>query len=317
VSCDFRAVRVEQQGKDRVRVSNARGRAAPADYKVSVTHADGFRGGEVWTIYGRDAERKAHKIAENAFARARRMLELKGLPDFTDTCVEVIGAEAHYGAARQVSDVREVDMKVAARHPSAAGIGILFKEFIGTALAAPPGLTAFAGRPRPSPVVRLFSFLLPKQEIEITVNVEGDARMVNDPPPSKPDEPASESIETPCAPDLAGVTVTVPLERLAWARSGDKGNNANIGVIARKPEYMPYIWAALTPERVAGRFAHFLRGPVERFALPGLPAINFLLCGVLGGGGVASLRNDPQGKGYAQLLLDEPIEIHENLLEAD
>ena len=317
VSCDFCAVRMEQQGQDRVRVSNARGRKAPAAYKVSATHADGFRGGEVWTIYGRDAERKARKIADNAFARARRMLELKGLPDFTDTCVELIGAEAHYGAARQVGDVREIDMKVAARHPSAAGIGILFKEFIGTALAAPPGLTAFAGRPRPSPVVRLFSFLLPKQEIEITVEVEGDARMVNDPAPSPADDSGKESIETPRAPDLSGETTTVPLERLAWGRSGDKGNNANIGIIARRPDYMPYIWATLTPERVAGRFAHFLRGPVERFLLPGLPAMNLLLHDVLGGGGVASLRNDTQGKGYAQLLLDEPIHIRKSLLEAD
>lgn len=317
VSCDFCAVRMEQQGQDRVRVSNARGRKAPAAYKVSATHADGFRGGEVWTIYGRDAERKARKIADNAFARARRMLELKGLPDFTDTCVELIGAEAHYGAARQVGDVREIDMKVAARHPSAAGIGILFKEFIGTALAAPPGLTAFAGRPRPSPVVRLFSFLLPKREIEITVEVEGDARIVNDPAPSPADDSGKESIETPRAPDLSGETTTVPLERLAWGRSGDKGNNANIGIIARRPDYMPYIWATLTPERVAGRFAHFLRGPVERFLLPGLPAMNLLLHDVLGGGGVASLRNDPQGKGYAQLLLDEPIHIRKSLLEAD
>ena len=317
VSCDFCAVRMEQRGQDRVRVSNARGRKAPAAYKVSATHADGFRGGEVWTIYGRDAERKAHKIADNAFARARRMLELKGLPDFTDTCVELIGAEAHYGAARQVGDVREIDMKVAARHPSAAGIGILFKEFIGTALAAPPGLTAFAGRPRPSPVVRLFSFLLPKREIEITVDVEGDARIVNDPAPSPADDSGKEAIETPRAPDLSGETTTVPLERLAWGRSGDKGNNANIGIIARRPDYMPYIWATLTPERVAGRFAHFLRGPVERFLLPGLPAMNLLLHDVLGGGGVASLRNDPQGKGYAQLLLDEPIHIQKSLLEAD
>ena len=80
---------------------------------------------------------------------------------------------------------------------------------------------------------------------------------------------------------------------------------------------MPYIWATLTPERVAGRFAQFLRGPVERFLLPGLPAMNLLLHDVLGGGGVASLRNDPQGKGYAQLLLDEPIHIQKSLLEAD
>ena len=109
--------------------------------------------------------------------------------------------------------------------------------------------------------------------------------------------------------------ISVPLERLAWARSGDKGDKANIGVIARRAEYMPYIWATLTEERVAARFAHFLQGQVERFFLPGLPAMNFLLHDVLGGGGIASLRCDPQGKGYAQLLLCERIDIPSKLLE--
>ena len=89
----------------------------------------------------------------------------------------------------------------------------------------------------------------------------------------------------------------------------------NIGIIAHKPEYLPWIWNAITEERVAERFSHFLEGPVERFLLPGPNAINFLLHDVLGGGGIASLRNDPQGKGYAQLLLDEEVPIPDFLLE--
>ena len=101
--------------------------------------------------------------------------------------------------------------------------------------------------------------------------------------------------------------------RLAWGRSGDKGDKANIGIIARQARYLPYIWAALSEEQVSARFAHFLAstgpGSVERFLLPGSHAINFLLHDVLGGGGVASIRNDPQGKGYAQLLLSCPIAV--------
>jgi hypothetical protein len=107
----------------------------------------------------------------------------------------------------------------------------------------------------------------------------------------------------------------VPLEQLAWARSGDKGDDANIGVIAREARYMPYIWAALTEARVADRLAHFLQGRVERFFLPGLPAMNFVLHDVLGGGGIASLRCDPQGKGYAQLLLCERIAVPRRFVE--
>ena len=105
----------------------------------------------------------------------------------------------------------------------------------------------------------------------------------------------------------------MPLIKLAWGRSGDKGNKANIGIIAREPQYLPYICAALTETAVSERFAHFLAdtaaGNVERFLLPASNAINFLLHDVLGGGGVASIRNDAQGKGYAQLLLSTPVPV--------
>ena len=84
-------------------------------------------------------------------------------------------------------------------------------------------------------------------------------------------------------------------------------------MIARKPEYLPYIYAALTEQAVAQRFAHFIqsscRAPVERYLMPGCHGINFLLHDVLGGGGMASLRNDSQGKGYGQLLLDAQIPV--------
>ena len=114
--------------------------------------------------------------------------------------------------------------------------------------------------------------------------------------------------------------VEVPLISLAWGRSGDKGNKANIGIIARSADYLPYIYAALTEAVVIERFAHFLddtsSSSVERYLLPGSNAINFLLHDVLGGGGVASIRNDPQGKGYAQLLLSCPIPVPAAIAES-
>ena len=110
-------------------------------------------------------------------------------------------------------------------------------------------------------------------------------------------------------------TVWLPLGVIAHARSGDKGDIVNIGIIARQAEYLPYIWTALTPEVVANCFSHFLDGRVERFLLPGIHAINFVLHDVLGGGGIASLRNDAQGKGYAQILLAQPIDLPAPLAE--
>jgi hypothetical protein len=101
----------------------------------------------------------------------------------------------------------------------------------------------------------------------------------------------------------------VPLVRLAWGRSGDKGDSANIGILARRPEYLPFIRAALSADAVAQWFAHLVQGPVHRYEWPGLDGLNFLLERALGGGGIASLRIDPQGKAYAQMLLDFPIPV--------
>ena len=109
---------------------------------------------------------------------------------------------------------------------------------------------------------------------------------------------------------------SVPLVKLAWARSGDKGNHSNIGVIARKPDYLPFIKAALTPAAVAKYMQHVLdpqTGKVSGWELPGLHALNFLLENSLGGGGIASLRSDPQGKAFAQQLLEFPVPVSSSI----
>ena len=303
VVCDFSNVAITQAGPDRVTVSGAKGRPAPDTYKVCATYLDGFRGGMTMTFYGLDASRKAERFAEAVFKRARRTLRGLNLPEFSETSIEVIGAESQFGSARRIESAREVAVKLAAKHPDAIGIGILLKEATGLGLATPPGLSGFAGgRPKPMPVARLFSFTLPKAAVSIGIEVEGARQTFAGAPGTRFDPGALEHPDAP-APDDLNNLVSVPLVALAWARSGDKGNKANIGVIARRAEYFPYICRSLTVDVVAARFAHFLEGEVERFVLPGPFALNFLLHEVLGGGGVASLRNDPQGKGYAQLLL--------------
>lgn len=317
VVCDFSDVKIVAQGPDRVLVSGARGYAAPDSYKVCATYVDGFRGGLTMSFYGVDASRKAARFAEVVYKRARRTLRGLNLPDFTETSVEVIGAESQFGAFARVEVTREVVVKIAAKHPDAAGIGILLKEATGLGLATPPGLSGFAGgRPKPTPVARLFSFALPKGNVSVSIDVEGKKSGFADASGKRFDAAALARPEEPHTEEKAGL-VRVPLVALAWARSGDKGNKANVGVIARRADYFPYLCRSLTSDVVAERFAHFLKGGVDRFLMPGPHALNFLLHDVLGGGGVASLRNDPQGKGYAQLLLDVPIEVPADLVRRD
>ena len=106
------------------------------------------------------------------------------------------------------------------------------------------------------------------------------------------------------------VRIMRSLRRLAYARSGDKGNNANIGVIARRPEFAELIREQVTAGRVAAFFAQYLEGPVRRWEMPGLSALNFVLEGALGGrGGTSTLRYDPQGKSFGAMLLEVPIEV--------
>ncbi len=105
----------------------------------------------------------------------------------------------------------------------------------------------------------------------------------------------------------------IQLLKLAHARSGDKGDASNIGLIARKPEYYPILKENVTAEVVKRHFAGICKGKVERFELPNLYALNFLLHEALGGGGTVSLRNDAQGKTLSTALLRLEIEVPDHL----
>jgi hypothetical protein len=103
----------------------------------------------------------------------------------------------------------------------------------------------------------------------------------------------------------------IQLLKICHARSGDKGDTANIGLIARKRQYYPVIEKYITSERVKKHFEGICFGPVERFELPNLMALNFLLHESLGGGGTKSLKNDAQGKTLSSALLRMEIEVEE------
>ncbi|HSZ74496.1 MAG TPA: acyclic terpene utilization AtuA family protein [Rhizomicrobium sp.] len=310
VVCDFSQVRIEQVGDNLVRVMGAGG-APPTDtYKVSATYQDGFRVGLYLTIAGIDADGKARKTADAILKRCRVMLRMRNMADFKETNVELIGAESGYGANRRGRALREVILKLAAKHDDPKALAMLLREATSSGTSMSPGTTGMGGnRPKPSPIVRLFSFLLPKSAITPQVHMNGetwDVEIASGTPfdagkLARPGGPLPEAIPAS--------TKEVPLVSLAWGRSGDKGNNANIGILAREQDYLPYIRAALTQDAVAQYFAHFLEGRVERFDLPGVNGVNFMLHDVLGGGGMASLRNDPQGKTYAQMLLDFPVPV--------
>ncbi|MEN9627880.1 MAG: hypothetical protein RJA10_1107 [Pseudomonadota bacterium] len=303
VACDFTEVRFEPIGPDRVRVTGARGQPPTPTYKVSATFMDGFRNAAFLTIAGDQAAAKARRTGESLFKRMARMLAEQGLPPFSETRIEVLGAEDMFGAAGRAT-AREVVLKMAAKCPSKASLDLFAREFAAAGTSMAPGTTGLVGgRPSPSPVIRLFSFLVAKSEVAITLQVGEEGTPVAVPVDGGFDDSRISAARRHADAATTAGARTVPLLRLAHGRSGDKGDKANIGVIARRPEWLPWLSQWLTPERVAAHFAHNGPSRVERFDLPGSNAMNFLLHDVLGGGGMASLRTDNLAKCYAQVLL--------------
>jgi hypothetical protein len=320
VTCDFSQVKVEDVGPNRVRVTGAKGRAPSGAYKVCQTYQDGWRILAVMPVVGRDAARKAERQAAAVIERVEELLRGRNLPPFRAVRVEALGAEATYGAQARTRDVREVVCKIGVEHEDREALDVFMREVESPSTSMSVGTTGwFGARPAAAPVVKIHSFLINRSKVPVRVDVDGRSFAPQiaavTPEPAPPPVPAGPT-DAPSGPEA----VMTPLISLAWARSGDKGDAFNVGVIARRPEFMPYIRAALSEDAVKAWFAHEFEGAatpvVRRYELPGLDALNFHLQQSLGGGQMATLRLDALAKGKAQQLLDMDIPVPASLMPA-
>ena len=310
VICDFTDVRLEQIGPDRVSVSGARGLGRTSTYKASITYDAGWRATALIPLIGLESAAKAQRLGKEMFARTGAMLRQIQLPPYTQTRCDVIGGEGP-GATTAIC-------RLVADHPDQAGAALLVREQSSGISHMSVGISLSLNA-AVRPVQRIAGFLVPKSLVSQTVTVDS----ANVPFLSKTNAAGKEQDASapalPALPDDADPKQTVPLIRLAWARSGDKGNLFNVAVIARKPEYLPYIAATLTPEVIGKYYSRQLSAgrilPVERFSVPGLSALNFVVGDSMDGGVLASTSIDPVAKGMAQLLLDFPIPISDGLLD--
>jgi hypothetical protein len=323
VSCDFRQVRIEQVDAERVRVSGARGRPPGPQYKVTATAMDGWRCTGSLVIVGIDAAAKARRTGEAIVERTRELMAAQGLGDFDRVVVELLGAETIYGPHARAGAAREVMLRVVAQHARREALELFAREIAPAGTSWAPGTTGpGTGRPAVSPLVRPLACLVDKAEVPLRLWLDDALQPIELPPPAAgaaaPDgpPPAAPLPDPPPWVDPDETMVERPLVALAWGRSGDKGDTANIGLVARRPDWLPLLWARLTPELVHAWLAHLVRGPVERFHLPGIAAINLVLHGALDGGGPVSSRSDPLGKGLAQMLLEMPVRVPASLATA-
>ena len=312
VVCDFTNVIIREISKNKVLVKGARGISPTESYKVSATYLDGFKAGATLVIGGRKAQKKADIIAKAILSKVRRILIENGMDDFQDTNLSIIGTDSIYGLKRTDKKSKEVVMRLMVKHYNEKALRIFSKEIAQAVTGMTAGVINYmGGRPTVSPSVHLFSFLIPKNFIKIEVEINQSKSEVKMPTLPKFSKKEDVNLNGYDNNDFSNLKTKVDLEKLAYARSGDKGDHVNIGIIARKSSYFPYIRDALKIEVVSKYFEHFLKGEVQRWDVPGVYGLNFLLKNALGGGGMASLYLDPQGKGYAQMLLELPIPVPE------
>jgi len=319
--CDFSSVTLTETKTDWLEIAGVKGRAPTSTYKVSGTYTDGYRATASTVITGFDAVEKGKSFADALLKRTRRLFVERNLGDYRDTAVHIIGAQTLWGdnAEAGAAMAREIMTQIDVRHDEKAALELFSKETTGVGLSMTTGRCSAgaAGRPKITPVVAQFAFLIGKDEVSASVFVDGQniGYQVQKPTSYSALAP-SERNEEPSDIGSSDEMAEVPLIKLAVARSGDKGNNANVGIMARKPDYLSWIKQSATEESVKKWFGHVIEGDVTRFDLPGMDAVNFLLTDCLGGGGTSTLHLDNLAKTYAQQLLALPVKVPSELAKS-
>jgi hypothetical protein len=313
VTVSFLSLKVDDLGHERVRVTGATGRPRSASYKVSATYRDGFRSAGTLIILGRQAVEKARRSGQMVLERVHEAgFELR------DTCVECLGTGActsgilrsPQGPERDFQSFEhfETVLRVAVESDSREAAECFSHEFMPLITSGPQGTTGYAeGRPRVHPVFRYWPSLIERDRVTPQIETivtrapttaclsKWQARQALAPPVS--------AAQVPLASAGSPHERKPTLYEIAVARSGDKGSGANIGVIARNTVAWEFLQTWLTADRVSEYFSPLGVESTERFELPNLRALNFVLRGILR----HRLRSDAQGKALGQILLEMPL----------
>jgi len=315
VVCDFSTVRVEQIGQHRVRVSGAKGYRATDRLKVCATYDAGWRSVALIPITGIDAEAKARRQGEALLERGSALLRGRNLPDWQRTSLEIIGTETSYGPRARPVPTREVLLKLVVDHDDMGACLMFGREQTTAIMNMAPGtsIAPIVAAPRAFPLTGMFFALIERDRAGATITLDGAPLAFVDPVRAGFDSVAVASPAAPPAPVLEGESVAVPLIRLAWARSGDKGRLFNVAAVARRPDYLPWIRVSLTAEAVADWYRHLFDDPatgrVDRYDVPGCHALNFVVHDAQGGGINLSPRFDAAAKSMGQHLLEMPVRV--------
>tara|TARA_X000001036_G_scaffold31236_1_gene25669 strand:- start:2996 stop:4789 length:1794 start_codon:yes stop_codon:yes gene_type:complete len=315
VICDFSKVEITETGPNQVFVKGANGFPPTKYYKNSATYMDGYRAIGTLVIGGKDAFKKGEIIANAVIKKCSSIFKENKIGNFSKTSFDIIGSNSIYGPEKNNLKTKEIVLRIVAAHLHKEALIIFSKELAQAVTGMTAGVINYlGGRPRVSPSIHLFSFLLPKDQIKIKMRMNKKVVSI---PSYTPEESKrkQKDFSSKTKKILFKKDYLIPLISLAYARSGDKGNHANIGIIARKKDYFNFIDSELNPSTISQFFSHVVQGDVLKWVLPGVNGLNFLLKNSLGGGGMASFNIDPQGKAYAQQLLEYPIPVTKEIFD--
>ncbi len=312
VICDFTNVSIKDKGNDVVSVKGAKGSRPSNFYKVSATYQDGFKTVATLVIGGPKAVKKAYSVGNSILKRTQDIFSEQNFSAYKDINVSVIGSK-DINDYDNFNGSNEVVLRVAARHEEKDALIILSREIAQAATGMAPGIMNYlGGRPSISPSINLFSFMFDKKKVNCQIDFNNTLESVEIANTGKLNISTNISYA-----NLGGNTSDYNFEtrliNLAYARSGDKGNHVNVGIIARNSEYFSYIKKSLTPEKISSFFNNCSEKSIVCWELPKINGLNFLVKNCLGGGGMSSLFLDPQGKAYAQYILNAKIAISESI----
>ncbi|MBP6218139.1 MAG: DUF1446 domain-containing protein [Oligoflexales bacterium] len=336
VVADFSTIQVKQEARDRVFVHGIHGYEPTPSYKVSMAYADGFKCVGSIIISGPSARKKAEAFAEIFWNRCPR-------EKFIETHTEFLGWNACHRSLGESKDGNEILLRLGARSMDKESLTLFRKLIPSLILSGPPGVAVLSeGIPKVQTVMNYWPALLAKKMVHPKISLLAHIKSRNetvelgDPiegvltPEPGMDIKASFAliaddsvVKAICPVHGRGPQVfqdpeaeELPISTIALARSGDKGDTVNIGVLARNQTAYLFLKQELTAQRVKNWFQELCQGKVSRHELDGLLGLNFLLEESLGGGGSCTLRTDAQGKTFSQALLRQKLVIPRVVLDS-
>lgn len=317
VVADFSSIQLQAIGPDRVQVSHVKGFEPTTLYKVSMAYTDGFKCvGEI-AISGPDARRKAETFAEILWERAGETFDARE--------TEYFGFNACHKSLGHAQDGNEIILRLGVRDQDEKKLKKFAKLIPSLILGGPAGVSVLGGVPRTQAIVSYWPALIPKtlltpmiglygemgltETLKVTSTLSANFRAA----PNQAVQRAEKATE-PVEKAVAETSEGTPLIAIALARSGDKGDTANVGVLARSPKAYTFLEQWLTAERMKNLFQEFCLGTVIRYPVKNMLGFNFLLEQALGGGGTMTLRADAQGKTFAQAILRQKTLVPADVL---